>query len=55
MQDFQINTALLNDVQTISCFNCGGDMHRAGNWDVCADCGEQEQAAVHNHSYNTAW
>lgn len=55
MSNFTINTDLVNDIQVISCFNCGGDMHRAGSWDVCADCGEQEQAATHNHSYNTAW
>ena len=55
MQDFNINTGIINDVETISCFNCGGDMHRAGGWDVCENCGEQEQAAIHNHAYNTAW
>ena len=55
MRDQTINTALINDVEEITCFNCGGDMRRAGGWDICEMCGETEQASIHNHAYATAW
>lgn len=42
-------------METITCFNCGGDMYRAYGWDVCVQCGETEEAAIHNHTYATAW
>ena len=55
MRDQTINTALINTVEEITCFNCGGDMRRAGGWDICEMCGETEQASIHNHAYATAW
>ena len=50
-----INTALINTAEEITCFNCGGDMRRAGGWDICEMCGETEQASIHNHAYMAAW
>lgn len=55
MHTHTINTALINDVEEITCFNCGGDMRRAGGWDICTQCGETEQASIHNHAYMSAW